>query len=187
ATATRKTAVSFTSMGHLRSRRVPLGEREEGRLVEDRYAQTLRVLQLRPGLRAGDDVGGLPRDGRGHPTPEPGDPCLRLVAGHPVEGAGEDERLTREGLRAGRSRGLLEHDANLPKAFEGLLVGGLMEEAPPRLGDARADAVDLGDLLDGRARHAIGRAEVLREQPGRALPDEPDPESVQDPSKPAAA
>ena len=145
------------------------------------------VLELRPGVRAGDDVVGLARDGRGHAAAQPGDAGLRLVAGHLVEA----RRSGRTSFRRAASgpAGRAASSSTTPTSREvlhRLLVGGLVEEEPDRLGDPRADPVDLGDLLHGGARHAIDRAEVLGQEPGRALADEADAEGVEDAGQPAA-
>ena len=85
--------------------------------------QLLGLGQLAAGLLAGHDVVGLFADARADPSAERLHLPLRLVAGDPLESAGEDERLPRKGQVGGDSLGRDRGDAERQEVVDGKLTG----------------------------------------------------------------
>src|SRR3989449_359538 len=133
---------------------------QEFRLVDDRDAERLGLLELRPRVRTDDEGGGLLRHAVGHVPARRLDQLGRLRSGERREGARYHVGLSRErALPLGRGR-LGEVELELVQALEQLAVPGLVEEPGHGLGDRRSDAADLADLLGRRVAERLHRAEV---------------------------
>src|SRR5881392_3172568 len=101
---------------------------QEFRLVDDRDAERLGSLELRPRVRTDDEGGGLLRHAVGHVPARRLDQLGRLRSGERREGARHHVGLSREGaLRLGRYR-LFHLEAELVEALYQLLVLGIDEK-----------------------------------------------------------
>src|SRR5580765_2611676 len=105
------------------------------RLVDHRYAQALRPLELGSGLGAGDDIIGLLRHRGGHLVPARLERLACFFARHALERPGQDEGLA--ALPATPCRGADFH--RLGKALDHLSVMRLVHELADRLGQFRTD------------------------------------------------
>src|SRR2546427_7472898 len=128
---------------------------QEFRLVDDRDAERLGLLELRPRVRPDDQGRGFLRDAVGYVSPRRLDQLGRLGAGQRRQGAGHHVRLSgQRSLPLGGGR-LGEVEAQLLQALQQLAVPRLIEEPGYRLRDRRPNPADLADLLE------IGRAHRL--------------------------
>ena len=143
--------------GALRRRPAPVQDRQEGRLVDDRHAGRLGLLQLASRVGARHHEGGRPADRAGRPCRRrrrpPAWPRRACSASRPpvmttlspVSGPS----------RARRRRVRLDRQAGGPQPLEQGAVGVDGEELAHRLGHHRPDPLGLGE--QPRRRRPAGR------------------------------
>src|SRR2546427_1827053 len=144
---------------------------QEFRLVDDRDAEQLRLLELRAGSGAGHNRGGplrhAVRDVAARGLDQLGGPGARQGRERP----GDDVGLPRErAAPLGRDR-LRQVEAELLQPLDQLAVLGLGKEPGHRGGDGFADAANLIDLVGRSVGERLHGPEVAGEQPRPPRPD----------------
>src|SRR6266481_7974700 len=136
---------------------------QEFRLVDDRDAERLGLLELRPRVRAYDEGRGFFGDAVGYVPARRLDQLGRLRPGERRQGAGHHVRLSgQRPLPLGGGR-LGDVEPRLVQALQQLAVPGLVEEPRHGLRDRRPDPADLAALLDRGVAKRLHRAETARE------------------------
>src|SRR4051794_6974437 len=103
------------------SARRAIEQAQQPGLVDDRHAEALGLVELRPRRRPGDEVVGLLRHRRRDPPARARDALGRLLAREVGQRAGEDERLAAERPLAGRRSLALELQAEVTQVADELL------------------------------------------------------------------
>ena len=145
-------------------------------------SSSLRLVELRSGFFARDDIVGLLRDRSGDLPAGRLDALFRFIARHRPQRSGQHHDFTCEGSRGRLHPALALLQAHLPlQAFDDFLVVLLPHEGGDGLGHDGPHVGDFDQFLDGRAPDGVELSEVPGDVFRGDFPDIADSQRVDEP------